>query len=60
MAKKDEKQVKLQPKYRELSNSRKIVSELKVSGVWLEAAGFKAGEQVIITVKEKELIITSF
>jgi hypothetical protein len=56
---KDQKQVKLQPKYRELTYSRKIVPELKVSGVWLEAAGFKAGEKVNITVSKQQLIITT-
>jgi len=59
MAEKKTKQVKLQPKYRELAYSRKIVPELKVSGVWLEAAGFKAGEKVNITVNEQQLIITA-
>jgi len=59
MAEKKTKQVKLQPRYRELAYSRKIVPELKVSGVWLEAAGFKAGEKVNITVSEEQLIITA-
>ncbi|MBA3900780.1 MAG: type I addiction module toxin, SymE family [Bacteroidetes bacterium] len=56
---KDQKQVKLQPKYRELAYSRKVVPELKVSGVWLEAAGFRAGEKVTITIQENQLIITT-
>lgn len=56
---KDQKQVKLQPKYRELAYSRKVVPELKVSGVWLEAAGFRAGEKVNITIREQQLIITT-
>ncbi len=59
MAIKDPKQVTLQPKYRELAYSRKMVPELKVSGVWLEAAGFRAGEKVSISVSEDKLIITT-
>jgi toxic protein SymE len=59
MSEKKTKQVKLQPKYRELAYSQKIVPELKVSGVWLEEAGFKAGEKVNITVSEQQLIITA-
>jgi len=51
------KQVKLQPKYRALSYGQKIVPELKISGVWLEQLGFKAGESVSITVREELLII---
>jgi hypothetical protein len=59
MAKKEQKQVKLQPKYRELTYGQKIVPELKVSGVWLEAAGFRAGEKVNITISNQQLIITA-
>lgn len=59
MAGKKQKQVKLQPKHRKLNWKDKIVPELKVSGVWLEAAGFKAGEKVNITVSEQQLIITA-
>ncbi len=33
------------------------VPSLKLSGVWLEEAGFKSGTTVQVTVKEKELII---
>ncbi len=59
MSKDKTKQVKLQPKYRELAYSRKVVPELKVSGIWLEAAGFKAGEKVNIAIQENQLIITA-
>lgn len=60
MAKKDQKQVKLQPKYRSLTwGERKIVPELKLSGIWLEAAGFRPGEKVNIAIKENQLIITT-
>lgn len=51
------KQVKLQPKHRALVYSEKIVPELKVSGVWLEEAGFKAGVQVSITIEQNQLTI---
>lgn len=51
------KQVKLQPKHRVLTYSRKIVPWLSVSGVWLEELGFKIGDTVNITIREKLLII---
>ena len=51
------KQIKLQPKHRALSYGQKIVPELKISGVWLEQLGFKAGESVSITTREELLII---
>jgi hypothetical protein len=51
------KRIKLQPKLRQLADCTKIVPELKISGVWLEEIGFKAGATVHITVKEKQLII---
>ncbi|WP_081078022.1 SymE family type I addiction module toxin [Burkholderia pseudomultivorans] len=31
---------------------------IKLAGVWLEEAGFEAGERVRITVEDKRLIIT--
>lgn len=51
------KAVKLQPKFRSLATSQKIVPELKISGIWLEEKGFYAGQTVEITVAEKQLII---
>ena len=54
------KKVKLQPKHRQLAYSTKIVPELKISGVWLEEIGFKAGDTVNITVREELLIIQPF
>ena len=51
------KQVKLQPKHRALLWGEKIVPELKLSGLWLEELGFKAGGLVNITVREKLMII---
>lgn len=51
--------VKLQRKHRELSwGKRKVVPELRVNGNWLAEHGFKAGEQVQITVRKNELVIT--
>jgi len=57
MANKNIRQVKLHSKYRELQNSSKQVPCLNISGVWLEKAGFKAGDQVEITIKNNLLII---
>ena len=51
------RKVKLQPKYRQLSYSTKVVPELKISGTWLEELGFKAGQVVSITANDRELII---
>ena len=57
MAMKKSKQIKLQPKHREQSGGQKIVPWLNVSGVWLEELGFKVGDMVSITTREKLLII---
>ncbi|ELR68586.1 hypothetical protein C900_00234 [Fulvivirga imtechensis AK7] len=57
MADQKHKQIKLQPRHRALSYGQKIVPELKLSGVWLEKSGFKAGEMVNVTVREGLLII---
>ncbi|MEA9414158.1 SymE family type I addiction module toxin [Flavobacterium sp. PL02] len=57
MAKGNSKQVKLQPKHRELSRGYKIVPWLSVSGVWLEKLGFKVGDTVNIIIREKLLVI---
>ncbi|MBE7169523.1 MAG: type I addiction module toxin, SymE family [Williamsia sp.] len=54
------KKVKLHAKYRALRNSwpaGKEVPWLNVSGIWLEAAGFKKGDQVEITIEQNTLII---
>lgn len=51
------RKVKLQPKFRSLATSQKIVPELKISGLWLSEHGFEAGCKVEITVANKELII---
>jgi hypothetical protein len=57
MASDREKEVKLHMKYRQGVSGSKIIPELKLSGVWLEAAGFKAGSKVVIEIKDQELII---
>jgi hypothetical protein len=51
------RKVKLQPKYRQLANNVRIVPELKISGIWLEEMGFKAGQTVSITTSNQKLII---
>lgn len=57
MAIENNKQIKLQPKNRELSRGHKTVPWLSVSGVWLEEMGFKVGDTVNIIIREKLLII---
>lgn len=57
MATQKEKEVKLQGKHRQGVYGSKIIPELKLSGVWLEAVGFKAGSRVSITIEENQLII---
>lgn len=51
------KKVKLQPKHLALVYGQKIVPSLKISGVWLEELGVKAGDMVSITTREQLLII---
>lgn len=51
------KQIKLQPKYQQGAGGDKIVPWLNTSGAWLEELGFKAGDVVRITTREKLLII---
>ena len=57
MASQNEKKVKLQGKHRKGAYSSKIIPELKLSGVWLEAVGFKAGQTVTILVEQNQLTI---
>lgn len=57
MASINTKKIKLQPKYRQLSCGQKIVPWLNLSGVWLEELGFKVGDTLNITIREKLLII---
>lgn len=58
MNRRTNKSVKLQPKYRALSLGRsKIVPELRVSGVWMEAQGFHPGDMVNIFIYKGMLVI---
>lgn len=56
---KNERKLKLQPAYRTANTHTglKAVPSLKLSGVWLEQSGFKAGHQVTVTVMDEEIII---
>lgn len=54
---KQTRKIKLQPKSREQSNGQKVVPWLNVSGCWLEELGFKPGDLVEITTRERLLII---
>ena len=60
MSKENIRRVKLQSKYRALQTGwqgGKNVAWLNVSGVWLEQAGFKPGDQIEITVENNLLTI---
>lgn len=57
MSSKNPKQIKLQSRYRTMSCGQKVIPELKISGAWLDELGFKAGDHVAITTREKLLII---
>ena len=52
-------QSKWQPRQGDWNGSSKEVPWLNVSGLWLEAAGFKAGDLVAITISENRLVITN-
>ena len=51
------RQIKLQPKHRDQSGNHTIVPWLNISGVWLEELGFKVGDMVKITTRDRLLII---
>jgi hypothetical protein len=57
MRDRNHKQIKVQSKNRALTYGCKTVAWLSVSGVWLEEFGFKIGDTVNITIREKLLII---
>jgi toxic protein SymE len=62
MAKRNIRRVKLHSKYREVRKNwqqgwYEPLPWLNVSGLWLEQAGFKAGDAVEITVAQNTLII---
>ena len=52
-------QSKWQPRQGDWNGSSKEVPWLNVRGLWLEAAGFKAGDLVAITISENRLVITN-
>jgi len=58
MATQQIRNAKLQQKYRSLAYGEQQVPELRLSGLWLEAEGFKAGISVDIEVSKGRLIIT--
>jgi hypothetical protein len=51
------RELTIQPKHRSRVQGSKVVPELKLSGLWLEALGFTAGSRVVIEVRNEELII---
>jgi len=60
MTKQTTRRVKLHSKYRPLQTgcrSGKDVPWLNISGVWLERAGFRAGDQVEIFIENNILTI---
>jgi len=58
MAEQQIRNAKLQQKYRSLTYSEQIVPELRLSGLWLQEQGFRAGVSVEIRVSKGKLIIT--
>lgn len=60
MIRKPIRKIRLQSKYQpriKQWNGYKQLPWLNVSGIWLEQAGFKAGDQVEITIENEKLII---
>lgn len=51
------RQIKLQPKNRDQSGNHTVVPWLNISGVWLEELGFKVGDMVKITTRDRLLIV---
>jgi toxic protein SymE len=58
------RQIKLHSKYRcayrgwtKGESETRIIPWLNISGLWLEEAGFQAGNQVEISVKHNQLVI---
>jgi hypothetical protein len=47
----------LTPKVIQQTIGSKEIPELRLSGIFLMGAGFKAGDQVLIEIRDKELII---
>ena len=51
------RQLKVYQQHRSLSSGTRIVPELRLTGVWIEQLGFKIGETVNITTRDRLLII---
>jgi len=57
--KKSTRRLKIDTQLRRLSSKAKQVPSVKLSGIWLEQAGFKIGAHIEIHVKDGQLIITT-
>lgn len=57
MKAKTTRQLKVYQQHRSLSSGTRIVPELRLTGVWIEQLGFKIGERVNITMRDRLLII---
>ena len=57
MSTKSNRQLKVYQQHRSLSSGTRIVPELRLTGVWIEQLGFKIGETVNITMRDRLLII---
>lgn len=59
MASNTDRKLKLQPEIRSSNygNQQKTVPSLKLCGLWMAELGFKPGDMVNITTREKLLII---
>jgi len=56
--KKSTRRLKIDSQLRRLSSKAKQVPSVKLSGIWLEQAGFKIGGHIEIHIKDEQLIIT--
>ena len=56
---KNQRQVKVYPKYQKRAYKDVIVPEIRICGSWLQASGFQAGQVITISVEENRLVITS-
>jgi Toxin SymE, type I toxin-antitoxin system len=52
-----ERKMTIQPRMSPRVYQNKMIPEITLKGIWLEAVGFKAGSKVVIEVRENELII---
>jgi len=41
-----------------LCKKEKILPYIRLTGIWLQKAGFEIGQEISVTVKNKQLIIT--